>query len=38
VKGVINVPTELDKNWDKPEIKVRSEGGNLYEFERCSFR
>ncbi len=38
LKGVINIPTELDKNWDKPEIKVRSKGGNIYEFDRCSFR
>ena len=38
VKGVIQVPTDLNSSWDKPEINVRGEGGNVYEFERCSFR
>jgi hypothetical protein len=37
-KGIINLPTELDNKWDKPEIKVRSKRGFAYEFERCRFR
>jgi len=37
-KGIINLPTELDNKWDKPEIRVKSERGFVYEFERCRFR